>query len=203
VFLWPKSWHCSGCVSLCVRHAAELAVGRGSGWARVQSVHYSSSAEQVMALHKYTTKPHANRQNGLSAPPAPELPAPPALWPCRYTASTRKIGPELRKNTHTTYPTPLAAYIHAPCRPLLLVVRCPLPDRPPPTTTTRQPSTGQGATREGKKTTYLPTYLFLQKISKNTSDFFIVFLEKKSVLDFWSILFLKLFDTILFAKRFL
>jgi hypothetical protein len=113
--------------------------------------------------------------------------------------------PKNRPGAQKKYPhdLPNAACRLYPCSMPPLVACCPLPDRPPPTTTTRQPSTGQGATREGKKTTYLPTYLFLQKISKNTSDFFIVFLEKKSVLDFWSILFLKLFDTILFAKRFL
>ena len=34
----------------CVRYAAELAVVRGRGWARVQSVHCSSSAEQVVRV---------------------------------------------------------------------------------------------------------------------------------------------------------
>jgi hypothetical protein len=35
----------------CIRHAAELAVGRGRGWARVQSVH-GSSAAQVVRVHQ-------------------------------------------------------------------------------------------------------------------------------------------------------
>jgi hypothetical protein len=34
----------------CVRHVGDLAAGTGRGWARVQSVHCSSSAEQVVRV---------------------------------------------------------------------------------------------------------------------------------------------------------
>jgi hypothetical protein len=45
--LW---WSHSRAVVECVRHAAELAAGRGRGWARVHSVPCSSNAEQVVRV---------------------------------------------------------------------------------------------------------------------------------------------------------
>jgi hypothetical protein len=77
----------------------------------------------------------------------------------------------------------------------------------------------QGATRKKiKKATYLPTYLFFKKPQKTRPIFYRVFelpsprnaqkrdknyFEKKSVLDFWSKIFVKTFRHDFFAKRFL